>query len=159
MPKKILVAYFSHSGNTRLIGKAIAREIGADIEEIVPVTPYPLRGAWLYLHGGHQAKVGVAPPLQPALRDFVDYDLIIVGTPVWAGSMAPPVRSFFQLAPLEEKTAAYFSTYLMSEAQSLKDMVAAGNATSLGERGFKMTRQATNDSVNAARQWAKELLG
>jgi flavodoxin len=44
MSKK-LVAYFSLTGNTRLIGKAIAKELGADVEEIAPERSYPLRGA------------------------------------------------------------------------------------------------------------------
>ncbi|MBT9155880.1 MAG: hypothetical protein DDT37_00854 [Firmicutes bacterium] len=156
MPK-ILVAYFSLTGSTRLIGKAVAKELGADIEEIVPVRHYPLRGLWLYLYGGMQAVLGATPRLERTIVNAHDYDIVIVGTPVWAGRMAPPVRSFLNSLALEGKKVAYFSTFQGSEGQSSKEMVDAGKGISLGEKGFKMTRKSTYDSVTAARQWAKEL--
>ena len=39
--KKVLVAYFSHSGNTRAVAERIAAATGADLFEIVPQKPYP----------------------------------------------------------------------------------------------------------------------
>ncbi|WP_269848647.1 flavodoxin [Methanosarcina horonobensis] len=41
MNKKILVAYFSHSGNTREIAIQIHKNIGSNIFEIQSVNPYP----------------------------------------------------------------------------------------------------------------------
>lgn len=154
---KTLVIYFSLTGSTRLIGKAIAKELGADIEEIVPLRHYPLRGAWLYVYGGLQASLGLTPPLERGLVDPRDYDVVVVGTPVWAGRMVPPIRTFLSSGALQGKKVAYFSTYKGNEGQSLKEMVEAGKVASVGEKGFKMTRKATHDSVNAARQWAREL--
>lgn len=154
---KRLVMFFSLTGSTRLIGKAIAKELGADIEEVVPVKHYPLRGAWLYLYGGLQAMLGSTPPLEQGLLDPRDYEVVIIGTPVWAGRMVPPIRSFLQSVGLQGKQVAYFSTYKGNEGQSLKEMVEAGKTASLGEKSFKMTQKSTHDSVNAARQWARDL--
>ena len=38
--KKILVAYFSWSGNTKAVAEEIHKQVGGDIAEIVPATPY-----------------------------------------------------------------------------------------------------------------------
>lgn len=37
---KILVAYFSWSGNTKAVAEEIHKQVGGDIVEIVPATPY-----------------------------------------------------------------------------------------------------------------------
>ena len=38
--KKIVVAYFSWSGNTKAVAEEIHKQVGGDIAEIVPATPY-----------------------------------------------------------------------------------------------------------------------
>jgi multimeric flavodoxin WrbA len=111
------------------------------------------------VYGGLQAIMGATPLLERARVNLADYDVVIVGTPVWAGRTAPPVRSFLARLPLEGRQVAYFSTFQGSAGQSFAEMVEMGKVPSLGEMGFKMTRKSTHESINAARQWAKELLG
>jgi len=155
--KKVLVAYFSHSGNTRLIGKTLAKELNADLLEIVPETLYP-RGASLYAIGGKQAVLCDTPPLQELPVDVQDYSTIIVGTPVWAWRMAPPVRTFLQEAGLAGKRMAFFCTHAGSEGETLQAMAVMVTAEVIGRKGFKVTLKTVHDSVNAAKDWAGELL-
>ncbi len=156
MPK-VLVAFFSLTGSTRLIGKTIAKELGADVLEITPAQQYPLRGLGKYLHGGGQAVMGATPLLEPASVNISDYDLYVVGTPVWAGRIAPPVRTFLMGLALGGKKVAYFSTFLGTEGQSLKEMAEISKTTPIGTKGFQMSRKATHSSVSAAIRWAEEL--
>ena len=90
---KTAVVYYSMSGNTEQTAEKIARQTGADLIRIEPVKEYPSKGFKKFLWGGKSAVMGDTPALQPYRFDG-DYDTIVIGTPLWAGTMAPPIKSF-----------------------------------------------------------------
>ena len=92
---KTAVVYYSMSGNTEQTAEKIARQIGADLIRIEPVKEYPSKGFKKFLWGGKSAVMGDTPALQPYRFDG-DYDTIVIGTPLWAGTMAPPIKSFIK---------------------------------------------------------------
>ncbi len=87
--KKVLVAYFSHSGNTRAVAERIAAATGADLFEIVPQKPYPAE----YRAVVDQARREIAADYRPALKtDLPDagrYDVIYIGSPCWCRPSRP----------------------------------------------------------------------
>ena len=100
------------SGNTQQTAEAIAKEIGADIIRIEPVKEYPSAGARKFIWGGMKAMMGEKPPLQP--YDFSgEYDRIIIGTPVWASNISPPIRSFIHenAEAIKDKKIAAFTCF------------------------------------------------
>ena len=106
--KKVLVVFYSHSGNTRTIGQAIAEKLGADVEEIVEAKPKT--GLIHFVASGFQAKSGGQAKIQPPHRDPALYDLVIVGSPVYAGTIASPVRTYLTEQKLRIKKVACFVT-------------------------------------------------
>ncbi len=96
---KAAVVYYSMSGNTDYTAQKIAEKLGADIIRIAPVKAYPEKGAKKFLAGGRSAVMGETPELVPYRFDADGYDIVIIGTPVWAGTMAPPVKSFIRQNP------------------------------------------------------------
>ena len=107
---RILVVYFSRSGNTRRLATEIAEACGADLEELLPVRPREgLRG---YLRSTFEALLGLTPALQPLHHRLQDYETVIIGTPIWVWNIASPVRSFIQThrAALQQRTLALFCT-------------------------------------------------
>ncbi len=89
---KILVAYYSWTGHTRQIAEAIAGELGADVEEIMEVRP---RSGWFaFLYSAWEVLREHVVPIKVPLKDPFAYDLVVIGTPVWAGRMASPVRAY-----------------------------------------------------------------
>lgn len=90
---KTAIVYYSMSGNTRQTAEKIAAQTGADLIRIDPVKEYPSKGFRKFLWGGKSAVMGEKPKLQPYRFDG-GYDRIILGTPVWASNIAPPLRSF-----------------------------------------------------------------
>ena len=92
---KTAVVYYSMSGNTEQTAEKIARQTGADLIRIEPVKEYPSKGFKKFLWGGKSAVMGDTPALQPYRFDG-DYDTIVIGTPLWAGTMAPPIKSFIK---------------------------------------------------------------
>jgi flavodoxin len=92
---KTAVVYYSMSGNTQQTAERIASELNADLIRLDPVKEYPSTGFKKFFWGGKSAMMGEKPRLQPYRFDG-DYDRIIIGTPVWASNMAPPIRSFIR---------------------------------------------------------------
>ena len=110
MNKKILVAYFSWSGNTKSIAEKIQTQTGGDIFEITPVTPYPNDyNETAYGIAKEQKEKGIHPPINNT--DISSYDVIFVGTPAWWYTMAPPVMTFLAENNFEGKTVIPFVTH------------------------------------------------
>ncbi len=98
---KAVIVYYSMSGNTASTAEKIAAALDADLLRIDPVKNYPDKGFRKFFWGGKSAVMGETPALQPYGFEADKYDLIIIGTPVWAANITPPVRSFIK----EQKTA------------------------------------------------------
>ena len=105
---RILVVYYSFEGNTRFIAEAIAKELSADIQELKPVKDLKSRGFGKYVWGGRQVVTKKKPELMPLEKRPEDYDVIFIGTPVWAYTFAPALRTFFASHKLEGKKVALF---------------------------------------------------
>ncbi len=108
--KKVLVAYYSHSGNTKAVAEKIKEITNGDIFEIKPVEDYPND----YNAVVNQAKVEKQNDIRPALVDngnIEDYDIIFLGTPVWWYTMASPVKTYLTTHNFAGKTIAPFCTH------------------------------------------------
>lgn len=89
---KTLVVYYSRTGATRLAAEAMAKELGADTEELIEAKDRS--GAVGWLGAGKDAMLKKPANIQPPAHDPAGYDLVIVGTPVWAFTMTPAVRAY-----------------------------------------------------------------
>lgn len=109
---KTAIVYYSMSGNTQQTAERVASQLNADLIRIDPVKEYPSKGFRKFIWGGKSAVMGDTPKLQP--YTFADgYERIIFGSPVWASSFAPPIRSFIKenRDRLTGKTMAAFVCY------------------------------------------------
>lgn len=93
---KTLIVYYSLEGNTDHAAKAIAADLGADLLRIEPVKAYPTGGFRKYFWGGKSAVMAETPRLQPYDFRGDRYDRVILGFPVWAGNVTPPLRTFVE---------------------------------------------------------------
>ena len=106
----ILCIYYSRTGHTRRAVKEIAEALGA---EITAITDDCDRSGWKgYLRSGMDAMKLSTKPLNPfeTARPLEEYRLVIVGSPVWAGRMASPIRSLLKRRGLELHRVAYVVT-------------------------------------------------
>ena len=81
-------------GNTEYAAEKAAELLGADLLRIEPEKAYPDKGFKKFFWGGKSAVMGDKPKLEPYAFDVYSYDLVILGSPVWAGTFAPPLRTF-----------------------------------------------------------------
>jgi len=103
-----LVAYYSLSGNTRRIANEIRNATDADIEEIGEITPRQGMGGTL--RALVDAVTRRTPPILVADHNPADYDLLIIGGPVWAGRVASPVRTYAKRYGAQAPHVAFFCT-------------------------------------------------
>ena len=108
---KMLVVYYSWSGNTREVARQIQKATGADLFEIVPATPYPGGYRAVVEQAKKEIKAGVHPELKTNLASVAEYDVIFVGSPNWWSTIAPPVATFLASHDLAGKTVAPFMTH------------------------------------------------
>jgi len=92
---KTAIVYYSMDGNTHETAEKLAARLGADLVRLTPKKAYPDKGAKKYLWGGRSAVMGDKPALEPYAFD-ADCERVIFGTPVWASSFTPPLRTFIR---------------------------------------------------------------
>lgn len=108
---RTLVVYFSFDGNTKFIAEKIAESLSADIIELKTSKKYPTEGFCKYFWGGKSVIFGEKPKLTNERIDLDLYETIIIGTPVWASSFAPPIKSFISQYKIQDKRIALFASH------------------------------------------------
>ncbi len=110
-PKKILVAYYSWGGNTKVIAEYIHKAVGGSIFEITPKEPYSTSYPVVVAKAKMEIANGEGRELAASVPNIADYDIIFLGTPNWWGTMAPPVRAFLSSHDLNGKKIYPFVTH------------------------------------------------
>ena len=108
---KILVVYFSHSGNTREIANQIHNIVGGDIFEIQTVKPYPNDYDAVVKQARQELDSGYKPESKTKIENIKSYDLIFIGYPNWLGTIPAPVKTFLSEYDFSGKTIAPFCTH------------------------------------------------
>jgi len=154
-----LVIYYSLEGNTEYIAQAVAEAIEADLLELKPVKEISKKGLFRYLHGGKQAIRKEQPLLLPLNKDPQAYDLIILGTPVWAWTYSSPVHTFLSQNRLENKKIAFFCCHGGDKGKTLEHMESIlKNNEILGKSDyFNPLHQDSEQNRKKAVEWAKNL--
>jgi flavodoxin len=104
---KALVVSYSRTGLTAKVAEAIAKELGCQHDEIrdTIIRAGPLG----FLRSGFEAAMKVCPVIS-VKKDPARYDLVVIGTPVWAGTMSSPVRTYLDDNNARFKKVAFFCT-------------------------------------------------
>lgn len=108
---KTLIAYFSHSGNTRTVAEIIQKITGADIFEIKTVRKYSDDYRTCVDEAAAEKKSDARPELSTHVGNINDYDTIILGYPNWWGTMPKGVFTFLEEYNLAGKKIAPFCTH------------------------------------------------
>ena len=103
-----LVVYYSLTGHTRQIAEAIAAAHDADLEVIEDTFD---RGTVLgHPRSAIEGLLGLRSSITPPKHDLSEYDLVVVGTPVWSARLASPVRAYLSQQRASLERVAFFCT-------------------------------------------------
>ena len=117
---KNLIIYFSRTGNTKKISEEIQKKLNCDIEEINTEGDY--NGMLEYMRAGKEASLKKLPAIKTLSKNPADYDLVIIGTPVWAFNMSSPIRTFITENNDKFKSIALFCTQGGTPGSTIKNM-------------------------------------
>jgi len=107
---KTLVVVYSETGNTLSVAKRIASKLNADLEVIEDKTNR--KGILGFLRSGYEALKKKVPPIAEPKYNPDNYDLVVIGTPIWAGRMSSPVRAYLIHFHNHFCRVAFFTTSL-----------------------------------------------
>ncbi|HEY3298120.1 MAG TPA: flavodoxin, partial [Armatimonadota bacterium] len=155
--KKILVAYFSHTGHTRTIANQIHKNVGGDIFEIKTVSPYPTNYQTLVNQAKKEQKANYRPKLATKVKNMDAYDVVFVGYPNWWGTMPMPVFSFLEQYNFSGKTIIPFCTHGGGGfGQSVADITKLCRKSTIRE-GFAVQDINVKGAQNDVSKWLRKL--
>jgi flavodoxin len=111
MAENILIAYYSWGGSTRRLAEQIQASIGGDLFEIIPQTAYPRDYNACVNQAKKEIQAGYKPVLKKKLEDIKRFSLILMGSPNWWSSIAPPVSAFLSEYDIAGKRILPFCTH------------------------------------------------
>ena len=140
--KKILIAYFSYSGNTEAMAKEVQNQVGGDLLEIKRKKEYSSSNLT------NEAKAEIENKERPELADKIsninEYDVVFVGYPVWWHSTPAPVNSFLESYDLSGKTIIPFCTSGGSDIEETIDSFKSSCNSSKISEGLTLSGSSVN---------------
>ena len=152
-----LVAYFSRSGNTRVVAGLIHRALGADLFEIQTAALYPEDYLETVEKARQERDRGVEPPLTARVSNIARYDTLYLGFPIWGETTPPVIRSFLKAHDLSGKTVVPFITHGGYGLGSSHAVLASHAPRARLQRGFSMQADQERQTMNTVNSWLKEI--
>jgi len=106
--RNILVVYYSRTGSTRKVADYITKQLGADMEMIIDMKKRS--GVFGFVIGGMDALMRKETKISEIKKDPSKYELVIVGSPLWAGNIPPAIRAYLNKYKADIKSVAFFAT-------------------------------------------------
>lgn len=157
MPK-CLIAFYSRTGTTRKVAHELAERLGADVEEIVDTRSRSGLLGWF--SAAKDATLRRGTGIEPPQEDPADYDLVLVGTPVWAFTVSCPVRSYLQQQRERLPEVAFFlTTGCSGMAGTFDTMGEVCGKTPRATLGLRMKDVLQERHADALGRFVEELKG
>lgn len=121
--RKILVSYFSWSGNTEKAAKHIAEKVKGDLFDIEPVNKYSADYDECVRAAREERRTHARPELAQKVSNFEEYDIIFIGYPIWCSDMPMPVYTFLESYDFNGKTVIPFVTHGSSGESGTSDII------------------------------------
>ncbi len=150
---RVLIAYFSWSGNTRSIARKIQNQTGADLFEIIPVHPYSQDYNTVLMEAQEDQHRQARPELAEHVENMEEYDIILLGYPNWWASIPMPVASFLEEYDFSGKRIIPFCSHGGGRfGQSLTAIAKLAPDTDLGE-GLSVHYSGGSDLADDVSRW------
>jgi flavodoxin len=156
---KSLVVYYSFEGDTKFIGDTVAKELGSDVLELKLEKEVKDKEYMKKYLGEKQVLMKTTPLLKPMDKDPNDYDLLIIGTPIWAGTYTPALRTFFESTDFKDKQIAIFYCFTVKRGRIIRHLKKALKGNKIVENiGFKDPLQEDKEDVlKRTKIWALKI--
>ena len=155
-PSKMLIIYFTRTGNTEKFANYIKEVINIDSYKIEPMTAYPDNYNDMLDLAQQEINNNARPEIKNPLTDISKYDTLLVGYPLWYGHLPNIVINQLEKLDLKGKTIYPFNTHGSSGiGNSINDMKSAATQATVKE-GFPISQsniQNKDSSIEQIRKW------
>lgn len=166
---RVLLAYFSRAGenyqtestevgNTAVVAGFIEDALGCDAYEIVAEEAYPFGYEDTKVRAQQELDDDARPALANAVPDVADYDVILLGCPIWYGSEPMAIRTFLESGDFSGKTIVPFTTHggsgLGGVVSNYKELVPDATVSS---EGLAITGSQASKSKEQIASWLSKL--
>jgi flavodoxin len=153
---RVLVVFYSLTGTTKHVAKELAESLAADVEEIREVRSR--NGVLDFIRSGYESVRKVLPPIKPFEKNPAEYRLVVLGTPVWAGGMSSPMRTYITQNRERFRAVALFCTQGgETEGSTFLDMTELCGKTPVATLSLRHESVAENTCAERLAEFADEL--
>ncbi len=157
--KKVLVVYFSKTGNTKYVANLIKEKTNADIFEVKAIREYSDDYYTLTEEAKEELNKNARPELVNKISNIDDYDIVFIGTPSWWGTMPMPMFTFIDSYDFSNKIIIPFVTHegsgLGRNASDIKSL--APNAKLLKDLAIRGSSVRTSSAEGDITEWLSGL--
>jgi len=150
-----LVVYYSRSGTTKKAATAFSRVLGSDIEEIIDLKNR--KGVIGWLSAGKDANLKKLTEIKKTKKDPSKYKLIVIGTPVWAFTLTPAIRTFIAKKCRKLRKVAFFCTNDGSPGNTFKAMKELCGKSPVAALSLKRFEMHNGDYYEKIKKFALKL--
>ena len=150
---KILIAYFSWSGNTQHVAEYIAKETGGTLFRIEPVKPYPTEYTPCTEVAKAEKEQNARPTIKNKVADWDSYDTVFIGCPVWWWTAPMIINTFAESYDFKGKTVVPFCTYASTYRDETLAKIAELTPDAKHLKGFG----AVDRNTKGITEWLKEI--
>lgn len=157
---KVLVVYFSYSGNTQTVARSIQEEIGGDIFRVTVTDEYPNS----YNEMSDRTEKEKSEQARPELKDSIDeatweaYDTVFLGYPIWWGDMPMPMYTFLESYDFTGKTVYPFVTSDSSGfSGTISKIQSAASGATVIDNGLSITAGKISSAETSVNSWVEEI--
>lgn len=153
---RILVLYFSMSGNTETLAKFIHEEVGGDLVQLETVKTYSSNYNDLLDEAQEEQRNNARPELKTTIN-LDDYNIIFLGYPNWWGDMPMPLYTLLDEYDFSGKTIAPFVTSGSSGFSNTLSEIRNAEPNAKITNGLSISGSNVSSSRNQANAWIEEL--
>ncbi|MBC7113492.1 MAG: hypothetical protein H5T34_05710 [Candidatus Methanomethyliales bacterium] len=153
---KTLIVFYSRTGTTRLVAQKIAEIVKGDLEEIKDTKNRA--GIIGFLRSGYDAARRKLTVIAETKYDPAQYDLVVIGTPVWAGNISSPIRTYIVNNKDKIKKVAFFCTLSMKDAPNIfKEMREACQKEPVATAMFRRRDVVSNEYADKLKEFVSKI--
>lgn len=157
---KNLIVYYSYEGNTEELVKSMQNVIKADVLKLVPKKERKIKNLFRFIWGGIEVYMTKKPELEEYNIDLSKYNNIIIGSPCWFGTYAPPINTFLSENKIENKNIYLLvcnGGNLRNTWKNYETILKGNNIISKLDLVYPI-KNGINEAKNKTNQWIKENL-
>lgn len=143
--KKVLVAYFSRTGNSKKVAQYIHKQIGGDIVQIKTKEAYPSDYGQCVSQAEKELEDDIRPEITTKVKNFDQYDEVVIGYPIWWGMAPRAVCTFVEEYDWQGKTLIPYCT---SNSSGIGDSAAEIGRLCKGAKRTKALSAYDDDILN-----------